>query len=282
MTSNADGGHVAPLDAGLVETYHTDGYIHLDNALPVGVVDEIRAELPALLDDQTGGRVVEDDGSTVRSVYGAHQSVDAAARLCRDPVLLSAAGQLLDTDALYVHQFKVNAKEAFDGGVWDWHQDFVYWHVDDKVPAPLLVNCVVFLDEVTEFNAPLTVIPGSHATGILQSDARFEMPGGYEEAPGWVANLTAEERFGLPRSLITDLANRFGLAALKGSPGSVAFFHPNLVHASPPNISPFGRPLAIIVYNRVDNAPPAAADRRPDFLAARSFAPLEALERHRP
>ena len=32
-----------------------------------------------------------------------------------------------------MHQFKVNAKAAFDGDVWQWHQDFGVWHKDDQM-----------------------------------------------------------------------------------------------------------------------------------------------------
>ena len=38
--------------------------------------------------------------------------------------------QILD-GKLYMHQYKINAKAAFDGEVWQWHQDFGTWHRDD-------------------------------------------------------------------------------------------------------------------------------------------------------
>ena len=35
---------------------------------------------------------------------------------------------------VYVHQFKLNAKAAFEGDVWQWHQDYGTWARDDGMP----------------------------------------------------------------------------------------------------------------------------------------------------
>src|SRR3546814_9383263 len=59
-----------------------------------------------------------------------------------------------------MHQFKINAKAAFDGEVWQWHQDFGTWHRDDEMPEPRAMNIALFLDEVSAVNGPLMFIPG--------------------------------------------------------------------------------------------------------------------------
>ena len=51
-------------------------------------------------------------------------------------------------EQLYMHQFKINAKPAFDGDVWQWHQDYGTWARDDGMPEPRAMNISVFLDEV--------------------------------------------------------------------------------------------------------------------------------------
>ena len=75
--------------------------------------------------------------------------------------------QLLGSDKLYMHQFKVNAKAAFDGAVWQWHQDYATWFNDDDMPAPRAMNIALFLAEANEFNGPLMFIPKSHREGRL-------------------------------------------------------------------------------------------------------------------
>ena len=39
-------------------------------------------------------------------------------------------------EPLYMHQFKINGKMAFDGDVWQWHQDYGTWKNDDLMPEP--------------------------------------------------------------------------------------------------------------------------------------------------
>ena len=65
-------------------------------------------------------------------------------------------------EPVYMHQFKINGKMAFDGDVWQWHQDYGTWKNDDQMPEPRATNVAIFLDEVNEFNGPLMFIPGSH------------------------------------------------------------------------------------------------------------------------
>src|SRR3546814_5967569 len=73
-----------------------------------------------------------------------------------------------------MHQFKINAKAAFDGEVWQWHQDFGTWHRDDEMPEPRAMNIALFLDEVSAVNGPLMFIPGSHRAGTLAAGHDLE------------------------------------------------------------------------------------------------------------
>jgi ectoine hydroxylase len=70
-------------------------------------------------------------------------------------------------EKVYMHQFKINGKAAFDGDVWQWHQDYGTWKNDDLMPEARAMNVAIFLDEVNEFNGPLMFIPGSHKQGAL-------------------------------------------------------------------------------------------------------------------
>ena len=92
------------------------------------------------------------------------------------------------------------------------------------------------------------------------------MPAGYEDAPEWVAALTADEKYSVRRHVIEALVKESGLTSPKGPAGSVLFFHPNILHASGPNISPFGRTTLILVYNAVANPPTNMTSPRPAFL----------------
>ena len=77
--------------------------------------------------------------------------------------------QLFGED-VYMHQFKINGKMAFDGDLWQWHQDYGTWQDDDLMPEPRAMNMAIFLNEVNEFNGPLMFIPGSHKLGVVDAE----------------------------------------------------------------------------------------------------------------
>ena len=50
----------------------------------------------------------------------------------------------------------------------------------------------------------------------------------------------------LDKETVTQLASEGGIVAPPGKPGSVLMFHGNLVHASPPNITPYPRKIVYL------------------------------------
>ena len=75
-------------------------------------------------------------------------------------------------EKIYMHQFKINGKAAFDGDVWQWHQDYGTWKTDDDMPEARAMNVAIFLDEVNEFNGPLMFIPRQPQAGRARGQAR--------------------------------------------------------------------------------------------------------------
>ena len=92
-----------------------------------------------------------------------------------------------------------------------------------------------------------------------------------------MATLTAEEKFQVGNDILADLARSNGLVSRKGPAGSVLFFHPDILHASAPNISPFRRAMLIFVYNSVGNTPRPVANPRPAFLSEPDVSALQPL-----
>lgn len=207
-------------------------------------------------------RVIEDDGRSVRAVYAPHLRDDTFAWLAEHHLMLAAAKRLVGAE-LYVYQFKVNTKRAFGGGAWAWHQDYIAWRLADGLPAPRAVTVAVFLDDVTEFNGPMIFIPGSHRSGTIEPPSQDDGAGTHLDPKD--IELSSEQ--------VADLASEHGMEAPKGAAGSVLVFHPEVVHASAQNVSPFSRDLALITYNAVDNLP-THEKRRPEYLVGRPYSPL--------
>ena len=208
----------------------------------------------------TRDEVWRESNGAPRTAFAAHTYNEAFRRLGRHPRLIEPVMQILD-GSVYVHQFKVNAKAAFDGDVWQWHQDYGTWHRDDGMPEPRAMNIAVFVDEVSAANGPLIFIPGSHKQGIQKAGHDLETT----SYPLWT----------LDRATVERLANEGGIVAPTGPPGSMIMFHSNLVHASPPNISPWGRTIVYLSLCHVDNH--ITKNTRAEWIAHRDFRPIEPL-----
>jgi ectoine hydroxylase len=150
---------------------------------------------------------------------------------------------------------------------------------------PNALTVVIFLDDVTELNGPIVLVPGSHRGGVIEPLARGGdsnndalMLDAYSNSPAWISNLTATLKYTIDQQVLAELISRYGTVAPKGPAGSVLFFHSNLVHGSGTNISPRNRVLSLITYNSVRNVPQFPEDRRPEFLASSDARPLERLE----
>ncbi len=242
-----------------IDRFDTEGYLFFPGAFST---DEARVLKQAAEDVYRLERdeVWREKSGAARTAFAAHTYNETFRRLGAHPRLLEPVMQLLD-GPVYMHQYKVNAKAAFDGDVWQWHQDYGTWARDDLMPEPRAMNIALFLDEVTEFNGPLMFIPKSHREGVYEA--------GHDLA------TTSYPLWTLDKAKITELAERGGMVAPKGPAGSVLLFHCNLVHASPPNISPWSRTIVYLSLCHVENH--IRRFKRAEWIAHRDFTPIEPL-----
>ncbi len=242
-----------------MEEFDREGFLFLPNMFSPDEVRVLRdeAERVYALDRE---EVWRESSGVPRTAFAAHTYSEPFRRLGRHPRLIEPVMQMLD-GPVYMHQYKVNAKAAFDGEVWQWHQDYGTWARDDEMPKPRAMNISVFLDEVTAANGPLIFIPRSHKQGVQQAGHDLETT----SYPLWT----------LDRATVRRLADEGGIVAPTGPAGSMLMFHGNLVHASPPNISPWGRTIVYLSLCHVDNH--IRRFKRPEWVAHRDFTPIEPL-----
>ncbi|HXW72583.1 MAG TPA: phytanoyl-CoA dioxygenase family protein [Methylocella sp.] len=248
------------------------GILFLDEVLTTKQLSFISKRVEEEASHNWEGRVLERDGKTPRALHGCHLNNPLFERLVRLPTLLESAKLILESD-VYLYQFKINIKAAFRGDAWPWHQDYIFWRNEDGMPEPRAISVLIFLDDVTEFNGPIFFMPGSHKEGCIDLPAS-EVSG----IMSWHNTVTADLKYRIGEEKLGVLANRYGLEAPKGPSGSALFFHCNIVHGSPQNISPFSRRLLILTYNAVDNTQQSDKPPRPEFLVARNFLPLQSLD----
>ncbi|MFF5676068.1 phytanoyl-CoA dioxygenase family protein [Streptomyces hygroscopicus] len=249
--------------------YRHQGFVTVDSLFTATEVAALERTLTRDWDIPGPHRVMEDDDQAVRAVYASHTRWPIFADLVRSRRLLDPVTQLVSPE-VYLHQFKINTKAAFGGQQWSWHQDFIVWHHVDHLPEPHAVNVAVFLDEVTEFNGPVVFVPGSHRLGSLARGPKAEDPRSSQHVD--------PEDYAIAPEQLAELVRHNGMVSPKGPAGTVVFFHPEIVHGSGTNISPFSRNLLILTYNDVTNVPRPEGERRPGYLIGRDTTPLRPFD----
>lgn len=235
------------------------GYLFLPNCFSDLEVAALREEAEKIYGEDRK-EVWRESSGAPRTAFAAHTYNEAFRRLGAHPRLVEPVAQLFG-EPVYMHQFKINAKAPFDGEVWQWHQDYGTWARDDGMPEPRAMNIAVFLDEVMAVNGPLMFIPKSHKSGVLEA--------------GHDLKTTSYPLWTLDKETVTRLVDEGGIVAPTGKPGSVLMFHGNLVHASPPNITPYPRKIVYLTLCAVSNH--ITKFTRDEWIAHRDFTPIEAL-----
>jgi ectoine hydroxylase len=242
------------------EQFERDGYLFFPSLFSAAEMQVLRDEVPRIYAEHRPEIVREKDGVTPRTSFAAHTYSSVFAKLARHPRMVQPVQQVFG-EPVYMHQFKINGKQAFDGDVWQWHQDFGTWHRDDAMPEARAMNVSIFLDEVNEFNGPLWFIPGSHRGGVVEA--------------GHDTRTTSYPLWTLDNSKVRELIDRGGIVAPKGPPGSMLMFHSCLVHGSPPNMSPWDRVIVYLSLCAVSNH--IRQFKRPEWIAHRDFTPIQML-----
>ena len=245
--------------------FDEDGYLFFPGLFSQKEIQYLVTAVPELYERREEYNVREKGSDAVRTNFAAHLYSKPFAKLARHPRMIKPVEDLLQ-ESLYMHQFKINGKMAFEGDVWQWHQDYGTWVNDDLMPSARAMNVAIFLDEVTEFNGPLLFIPGSHKKGVIKA--------------GHDLTTTSYPLWTIDNNLIKELVdraggNKGGIVSPKGPAGSMIIFHSCLVHASNNNLSPFNRISVYLSLCAVSNH--IRRFKRKEYIAHRNFAPIKCL-----
>ncbi len=237
-----------PID---VEKYRRDGYSIMRGVLDPAELETLRAEADRLsealaADSGSWGSHVDWErdhvgpggrhlaGTAIARIEPLIDLSDAFARLSRDPRVTAPAEALLD-DEVELFEDKLNLKLPGGAG-FPWHQD---WSCCWRAHTDELVTCFVALDDATEENGPLEVIPGSHHRRVclpFRSDAEnIDDPAFRAKTEGFEVDPAAVDRTLLVRPQLRA--------------GDMIVFDPYLLHHSDRNRSDQPRRTIIYTYH---------------------------------
>jgi ectoine hydroxylase-related dioxygenase (phytanoyl-CoA dioxygenase family) len=227
-----------------IEAYHRDGYLMVEDAVSPAQLAALRRDFDAWVAESRGhaaayGEIMDGrprfdleaghtaDRPALRRVNSPHEVSEAYYEAMAHARLTGIVADLIGPDVKF-HHAKINSKLPGAATAVKWHQDFPFTpHSNDDLCTALL-----FVDEVTDANGPLEVLPGSHRGDILPlwHDGRFT---------GAIDDTVAAE------------AQARSVRCI-GPAGAVCLMHTRLLHGSAPNRSDRPRTLYICVYSAED------------------------------
>src|ERR671912_650490 len=151
-----------------VRQFHEEGWLFLPETFSPEEIAVLREESENIYREHRP-EVWREKSGAPRTAFAAHLYNEAFRLLGAHPRMIRPIEQIFG-EKLYMHQYKINAKAAFTGEVWQWHQDYGTWLRDDGMPEPRAMNIAVFLDEkvVTELVKEGGIVaPTGKAGGLL-------------------------------------------------------------------------------------------------------------------
>jgi hypothetical protein len=153
-----------------IDSFNREGWLFLPELFSPEEVAYLAREAEGIY-DTSRPEVWREKSGAPRTAFAAHLYNEAFGALGAHPRMIDPVEQMFG-EKVYMHQYKINAKSAFTGDVWQWHQDYGTWKRDDGMPLPRAMNIAIFLDEVMPINGPLMLVPKSQHAGDLPAGHR--------------------------------------------------------------------------------------------------------------
>ena len=210
--------------------YRHNGYLVVENVFSPEEVQEMRDALASLVADAKG----KTESDSVHDLEPGHTAENPRVRRIKTPTtshpvfdkmtrqanLVSILTKIV-SPGIRLHGSKINIKAAHYGSPVEWHQDWAFYpHTNDDVTA-----VGVLLEDATEENGPLMVVPGSHKGPTFD-----------HHQDGFFAGAIDPETEGL---------NVDKAVPLMGKAGACTFHHVRALHGSAQNRSDKDRPLLL-------------------------------------
>ena len=140
------------------QAYQDDGYVILGRVLSDAGLQGVRGELD---------RILRDRHSTVTpdQIFSPHQSERWLLDLVRHPILLNVIERIIGPH-IVLWQTVFLCKPPRTGRPAPWHQDLQYWNIRGT-----LASVWIALDDLSDENGTMYVLPGYHRKGALTHHA---------------------------------------------------------------------------------------------------------------
>lgn len=220
------------------DQFERTGFFVRPGLLSAAEVDQFRAHARRELEAEAANQAVMEKGDqegnkTLLKMWNTAAD-DQYGLLARDERLVGLARGVIGKD-IYLYSHKMTMKQPGEGGAWEWHQDFGYWHQYGCL-APEMLSIWIALDKSTAANGCLQVMPDTHRLGRLN-------------------HIRQDGQTNVDPEYLQAALDRYALRYVEMEAGDALVFHCNLLHRSDANRSDTYRWGYICSYNAVENAP---------------------------
>ena len=235
------------LSATQIESFRRDGYLMLENIIPEETLRKLSGEFDQWNEESRAhskpfGTTYDNrprfdiepghsaDKPALRRIASPIEISDTYLAFMRDNKALDAVVDLYGANIRFENA-RINSKQPGAATQVKYHQDFLFEpHSNDD-----MMTVLYFIDEVTEENGPLEVVPGTHTGPLYNHWHKGVFTGAVSDA-------------------IADEMKKQALPCY-GAAGSACLMHTRLLHGSAPNLSRQPRTLLIIAYTAEDAHP---------------------------
>ena len=134
--------------------YERDGYVMLRGLFDAEEAGLMRAAIEQ--DPQLRSSLYERkdaEGKVTKMALWNHPGDSVYGLAARSQRVVDTMEEMLGGEVYHYHYHsKLTAKEPFDGGAWEWHQDYGYWYHNGCL-YPYMGSVMVALDRATPINA---------------------------------------------------------------------------------------------------------------------------------
>ena len=132
--------------------YQRDGFVMIRSLFDleeIGILREAIERDPQLRESLYDRK--DSEGKATRMAIWNHPGDSVYGLAARSQRVVDTMEEMLGGEVYHYHS-KLTAKEPFDGGAWEWHQDYGYWYHNGCL-YPYMGSVMVALDRATPINA---------------------------------------------------------------------------------------------------------------------------------
>ncbi|MGI8906115.1 MAG: phytanoyl-CoA dioxygenase family protein [Candidatus Sumerlaeaceae bacterium] len=246
-----------------LDNYRRDGYLVVPDLITPGEIERLRRDsadlargrypseslkpLPeSMSDDEVQRRIL--------CIHMPHHLSPVITEFIKHPAIVEVLTQIIGPDVKCMQSMLFVKPPGFQGQAW--HQDEIYIPTRDRS----LCGAWIAMDDATQENGCLWVIPGSHEKGYLYPQKQHDNPDEFD---------SAQESFGFDDSAAVPVEVRAG---------AVVFFNGYLLHRSLRNrssndyrralVSHYMNAYSLLPWELKEGERVAIADRRSIILVA--------------